>query len=59
MPEILKIYDSYERDIQRADIFRLIVVYLYGGFYMDLDMLCLRNMDDLCNNRLVLGEEKQ
>lgn len=58
MPEILKTYDSYEWDIQRADVFRLIVVYLYGGFYMDLDMLCLRNMDDLCNNRLVLGEEK-
>lgn len=58
MPGMLEIYDSYERDIQRADIFRLIVVYLYGGFYMDLDMLCLREMDDLCSNQVVLGEEK-
>jgi len=58
MPEMLETYDGYLHDIQRADLFRLIVVYLYGGFYMDLDMLSLRNMDDLCSNQVVLGEEK-
>lgn len=58
LPGMLPIYDAYERDIQRADLFRLAVVYLYGGFYMDFDMLCLKNMDALCQYALVLGEEK-
>jgi mannosyltransferase OCH1-like enzyme len=58
MPGLTTVYDGYELDIQRADLFRLVVVYLYGGFYMDLDMLCLQNIDQLCSNRLVLGEEK-
>jgi len=33
--------------IQRIDFFRYIAVYHYGGFYMDLDMLCLKPLDDL------------
>src|SRR5882757_1966944 len=56
MPELLAIYDGYAVNIQRSDIFRLVVVYLFGGFYMDLDMLSLQNMDRLCDLNLVLGE---
>lgn len=51
-------YDSYRLPVQRADIFRAIVVYLYGGFYLDMDMQCLKSLDDLCGNGMVLGVEK-
>jgi len=58
MPWMTGIYDAFSMDVQRTDVFRLAVVYVYGGFYMDMDMLCLQNLDQLCGHRLVLGEEK-
>ncbi|MEO5582533.1 MAG: glycosyltransferase [Saprospiraceae bacterium] len=57
-PSLLKIYTSYPHAIQRADIFRIVAIYVFGGFYMDMDVRCLKSLDTLCNNSLVLGEEK-
>lgn len=57
MPELATIYKSYQLDVQRTDLFRIVVCYLYGGFYMDMDMLALKNIDSLCSHRLVLAEE--
>jgi mannosyltransferase OCH1-like enzyme len=57
-PELEAMYTAYTLPVQRADILRVIVTYLMGGFYMDLDMLCLKNLDSLCANELVLGVEK-
>lgn len=56
-PQLLYVYDNYKYNIQRADLFRILAVYIYGGFYMDLDILCLKNIDDLCKYNMVLGEE--
>jgi mannosyltransferase OCH1-like enzyme len=58
MPTMLVVYDCYELDVQRADLFRLLAVYLFGGFYMDLDMLCLKSLNSLCKHQLLLGEER-
>jgi inositol phosphorylceramide mannosyltransferase catalytic subunit len=58
LPELIPVYDGYGLNIQRTDMFRLAVVYLYGGFYMDMDMLCYKSLDELCHHKLVLGEEK-
>ncbi|XZF16131.1 glycosyltransferase family 32 protein [Chitinophagaceae bacterium MMS25-I14] len=57
-PELTSLYDSYHFAVQRADIFRVIIVYLCGGFYMDTDMFCLRPLDSLRDAALVLGVEK-
>jgi len=51
-------YDRYSLPVQRADIFRAMVVYLYGGFYLDMDVHCLKSLDGLCERQLVLGVEK-
>lgn len=51
-------YLSYPKAIQRADIYRVMIVYLKGGFYMDMDMFCLKALDELCNHEIVLGIEK-
>jgi len=51
-------YRAYSRPVQRADIFRAIVMYLYGGFYLDMDMFCLKRLDELCSQHIVLGIEK-
>jgi mannosyltransferase OCH1-like enzyme len=55
-PSFLPIYDRASA-IQKTDIFRVIVVYGEGGFYLDLDMVCLNPFDDLCEFRCVFGEE--
>jgi mannosyltransferase OCH1-like enzyme len=57
-PAFGEMYSSYKAPVQRADIFRVLIVYLMGGFYMDLDMLCFRSLDELCKEELVLGIEK-
>ncbi len=38
-------YDSYPREILRADIIRLFFLYTYGGFYADMDSECVRPLD--------------
>ena len=55
-PAFLPIYDSASV-IQKTDIFRIVVVYGEGGFYLDMDIECLRPLDDLCEFRCVFGEE--
>jgi len=45
--EYYKTYLTLPIKIQRIDFFRYIAVYHFGGFYMDLDMHCLKTFDDL------------
>lgn len=58
LPHLLPTYNKLSHKIQQADFIRLALVYLYGGFYMDLDMYCLKPLDDLAKYKVVLGEEK-
>jgi len=46
-PQFLTRYDSFPFAIQRADFFRYLIVFRCGGWYADLDMECLRPMQDL------------
>lgn len=57
-PDWVEAYNDYPLPVQRADIFRAMIVYLQGGFYLDLDMYCFRQLDDLCEKEIVLGVEK-
>nr|VFJ56095.1 MAG: Glycosyltransferase sugar-binding region containing DXD motif-containing protein [Candidatus Kentron sp. DK] len=64
MPTLLPLYRQPDLlPVQRADIFRLVVVYLRGGFYLDIDMDMHRALDDLLDfgavfpMELVLTEE--
>ena len=34
-PDLLNIYDQYTMNVQRTDLFRIIAVYLFGGFYLE------------------------
>lgn len=54
----LKTYDSYNTNIQRVDAIRYFILYHYGGIYADMDMECIRPLDDILKNQsLVLGQE--
>ena len=47
----------------QSDIIRLLVVYLYGGIYIDTDMIILKNFEslfekfELCSQNILLGRE--
>ena len=47
VPCLLSTYDSYPYDIQRADMIRLVILYIFGGIYLDLDIICLQSLDQL------------
>jgi inositol phosphorylceramide mannosyltransferase catalytic subunit len=55
-PWFLETYDTFEKNIHRADAVRYFHMYLFGGIYSDLDNECLKAFDDLLKNySLVLG----
>lgn len=41
-PAFLKKFDTYPKDIQRADAIRYLLLQTYGGLYVDLDFECLK-----------------
>ena len=49
-PSFADLFNAYSADaqfgrIKRIDAVRLFYIYLYGGVYADLDMLCLRSLE--------------
>lgn len=46
-PEYLALYDSFEKEIYRADMIRYMYLYTYGGVYLDLDLQLVKSLDDL------------
>jgi hypothetical protein len=58
LPTLLPVYDAYPTAIQRADMFRVVVIYLSGGVYLDLDVELLTPLDPLLDHACVLAEEK-
>lgn len=54
-PEFHKIYKSYKYDIQRCDAFRYLVLYKYGGIYLDMDIICNKKLNKLLHYDLVLA----
>jgi mannosyltransferase OCH1-like enzyme len=41
--DFYKIYKSYKYHIQRCDVFKFLVLYKYGGIYLDMDIICNKN----------------
>ena len=46
-PDFLPYYDAFPYNIQRADAVRACWLYKYGGVYMDLDLVLLKDITDL------------
>jgi glycosyltransferase involved in cell wall biosynthesis/peptidoglycan/xylan/chitin deacetylase (PgdA/CDA1 family) len=46
-PQYRELFDSFPFLIQRYDFFRYLVVYRYGGFYFDLDVILACPLDSL------------
>lgn len=47
-PGVWNFYTTgFEYIIQKIDFIRLLLVYHYGGIYIDLDSLCIKNIEDI------------
>lgn len=57
-PALLSVYDAFLRNVQRADLFRLVAVAELGGFYLDMDVLLFRRLDELCAATVVFPFER-
>ncbi len=57
-PEILFFYTQLPYPIQRSDLARLLILFHYGGVYVDLDMYIEKPLDSLLKGRCFLGYEK-
>jgi hypothetical protein len=44
-PRLLSLFDSFPAEIYRADMVRPIYLFFLGGFYVDMDVECLRPFD--------------
>ena len=54
-PWFKKVWDQYPHQIFKADMIRPMILYLYGGLYLDLDMYCEKNVySDLDQERINL-----
>lgn len=60
-PEYLDLYDSLI-SIEKADVFRYLVLHKYGGIYADMDTKCFKPIDPLIclfPNSIITGIEYQ
>jgi hypothetical protein len=46
-PDFYNIYTSAKTGVQRGDMSRIIIIYHFGGIYIDLDVLVLRDFAEL------------
>jgi len=47
IPWIEKLYHNYDIMIQKIDLAKYIILYVYGGIYIDMDVKCLSHLDSL------------
>lgn len=49
-PKILNKFNSMKMGCHKADLFRYCIIYLYGGFYIDIKTVLLKPLDRIFNN---------
>jgi hypothetical protein len=43
-PDLLRTYDGFNHPVERADVWRYLVVWVYGGLYVDSDVECMQSI---------------
>jgi inositol phosphorylceramide mannosyltransferase catalytic subunit len=57
-PQYVPVFESFSFPIQKFDFFRYLVVYRYGGFYFDLDVLLASSLSPLLEYACVFSFER-
>jgi mannosyltransferase OCH1-like enzyme len=57
--EWFDIYNSYKANVLRADLWRYMCLYVNGGLYADLDIVCKKSIESFfdLNNNFIASEE--
>lgn len=50
--EVLDAYDKIKVAAYKADLWRYCILYKYGGFYADIDTLCMGKIDDFTSKNI-------
>lgn len=58
-PQLNNFYNSFEYTIQKIDFARLLIVYHFGGIYIDLDSYCYKNIDCILNKPISFVSTKK
>jgi len=57
-PDFMETYKSFPHNVQRWDAIRYLILYKYGGLYVDMDYECLKPINDLLAGKICcLGQE--
>lgn len=56
-PQYITVMNNFRYNIQKIDLFRLIAIYHYGGFYFDIDMDMQQPLSELCKYDCVFPQE--
>ena len=57
-PEYLDFYINLRHNIQRVDFSKICIVHSKGGFYVDMDMHCIKSFEPLLKEKLVIESNK-
>lgn len=49
-PWFLETYDNYDKVIKKINSIRYFILFKYGGIYLDMDTICLKNINTLLEN---------
>ena len=44
--DFVKMYNDLPYGVMRSDVWRIAILYIYGGIYADLDIRCLKSLND-------------
>ncbi|XWV26222.1 glycosyl transferase [Tupanvirus soda lake] len=50
--KFVETYSTFTVFAQKADFARYAILYVYGGIYLDMDMICKKNLDPFLNYKL-------
>lgn len=50
-PDYISILKGYKYDVQRWDVIRYLILYKFGGVYVDFDYECLESLDNLLQDK--------
>jgi inositol phosphorylceramide mannosyltransferase catalytic subunit len=57
-PEHRKAFHSFRFPIQKYDFFRYLAIYRYGGFYLDMDLFLVHDLEPLLTSSCVFSFEE-
>lgn len=53
-PDLLDLFLSYDRPVQKADLARYAILHRFGGIYADIDTRCLASAEPMVGDRRVI-----